>query len=110
MRVIKDGDFYKLARITGPTHNMLSLRYGSSESEELATEVLDGDNEGGLAVEEVKEQVLAGVLKANQLMGTDYNVQTIQFLRGDSPPVGIYCELACHLTTEMDAMTKSAES
>ena len=99
MRIIKDGDFYKLARITGPTHNMLSVRFGHSR--EATIEALTEKFEGGLSSEEVKKQVLEGVSKANEELKTDYQVKDIQFLRSDSPPEKIYSALAFHLTKKM---------
>ena len=106
MQIVKDGEFYKLARITGPTHNILSLRYGD-ESVDPIVEVLDPNKKGRLVAESVKDQVLLGVSEANRFLGTDYQVHVIQFSQSDSGPSEIYRELARRLTERMNEMSKS---
>ena len=100
MQTVRDGDFFRLVRITGPTHNFLSLRYGKTDAPHVAA--LDPGVGNGLSDVEVKRQVLAGVSKANKELNTSYQVKEIQFLRGDSPPEEMYCELAFLITTQMN--------
>ncbi len=105
MRVIRDGEFFKLVRITGPSHNMLSVRYGATGT--AGVEVLDKNADEGLPIDQVKQHVLAGVAEANETLDAEYKVEEIQFLRGDSPPIEIYRELAFDLTMQMNEMGQS---
>ncbi len=101
MQVIKDGDLYKIARITGPTHNFLALRFGLTAGptprvEALASRSgarLDGDALGG--------EVEKGVADANQRLGTSYQVDLIQFVPDDTPPETAYRGLAERITEAM---------
>ena len=103
MHVTRNGDFFRIVRITGPSHNMLSLLYGTEGLEDI--EVLDDDTESTLEIEEVRKQVLAGVSEANIALDKNYRVERIQFLRSDSSPVEIYRTLAFELTKQMAEMT-----
>lgn len=97
---MRDGDFFRLVRVTGPTHSLLSLRHGKTDAPHV--EVLDRRVENGLSDAEVKKQVLAGVSKANKELNTSYQIKEIQLLRGDSPPEEIYYELAFQITIQMN--------
>lgn len=98
MKVIKDGLFYKIWRITGTHHNFLglSLAHGSGVplpriesllSEKCcSSEPLDSDK--------VINEVLRGVQEANDLLMTSYRVESILFDTNDTPPESIYASLA----------------
>lgn len=99
MQFVRDGEFFKVARVTGPTHNFLALRFGEADSPNVV--ILDAEATILLSEENVRKQVLAGVSRANAELGTRYRVAEMQFLRGDTKPEEIYQELAMALTKRM---------
>jgi len=101
VQFLVDGDVYRVVRITGPTHNMLGLKFVTGdEPNDLKLEPLssDADVQGAtLRPDEIRHNVLEGVADANRTLGTNYRVGLIQFLPSDSPPVVVYRELARRL-------------
>src|SRR4051812_7638194 len=95
MQFIKTGNLFKVVRITGPSHNLLGLEFGSP-IKQIVVEALPIQNGGKsvLAAEEVSLHVLEGVKDANAQFGTSYTVVKIQFVPSDSLPVEIYKSLA----------------
>ena len=106
MVVSRDGEFYKVTRITGPTHNFLSVKFGDTADPHI--EPLDKKEVDGLHAKDVKYQVLSGIREANNRLCTDYQAAHIQFVRSDSPPIEIYNELALHITLQMHRMRVSS--
>jgi len=98
MQFIHDGIYYKVARITGPGHNLLGLR------------LADGDNVSAPVVECLKtapsspldrhmvvNEALAGVEEANRQFGTSFRIAILQFSEDDTPPESVYRLLAFSL-------------
>ena len=97
MQFVQDNEWLKIARITGPAHNLLGLVFGDHDGTDVSVQCLpstNSDEPRRLDLQEVKEQVLAGVGDANRRYGTTYVVAKIQFLPTDSPPSSIYKQLA----------------
>lgn len=101
MQVIKDGDLYKIARITGPTHNLLALRFGAPTGPTPRVEALDSRSGARLDRDAVRGEVEKGVADANQRLGTSYRVDLIQFVPDDTPPETAYRGLAERITEAM---------
>ena len=102
MQFAYDGTFHKVARITGPTHNMLSLRLidglGSS-----APSVVNIGNQGSLNGGAVASAVLAGVAEANRRFDAHYSVAVLRYCEDDTPPESIYQLLAFSIVERLVA-------
>jgi len=93
MQYMQDGEFYKIARITGPRHNMLALALdtGNSDSNILVEAINAGSSsEVRLRPEDVVQKVIEGIREANEQFGTNYSVRRVQYIPSDTPPVEIY--------------------
>ncbi|MBL8191339.1 MAG: hypothetical protein JNK38_25205 [Acidobacteria bacterium] len=98
MKVIKDGQFYKIWRITGLHHNFLGLSFvQGSEAPLPRIESLLSEkccSPEPLDSNEVTKEVLRGVQEANDLLMTSYRVESILFDANDTPPESTYAVLA----------------
>jgi len=45
MNVTRDGDSYRISRVTGPTHNLLVVRFGKRSSDQPVVEDLRATGE-----------------------------------------------------------------
>ena len=108
MQFVDEYPVLKLARITGPHHNFLSIRFSEKElTESPVIEDIDPQKkEKGLIKEEVLEQVMFGVALMSSEMNQKYYVEKVEFLSGDTQPVSIYKYLA----TEIVRRVKRAKS
>ncbi len=105
MQVTRRGDLYKVARITGPTHNYLAIKFGKPSGQAPEIVALRDDVKVRLDATKVRDEVSKGVAEANQRLGTSYEVALIQFVPDDSPPEAGYRELAVKITEEMHSGT-----
>jgi hypothetical protein len=95
MQFSRDGDWYQVIRITGPSHNLLALKLGELGAPEPIVERLSVSNEApAIDAEDVQRQVLEGVTEANAQFGTDHQVTAIRFVTTDTPSSSIYRSLA----------------
>lgn len=79
MQIIRQDDWLKAARITGPTHHYLGIRFGIeslNDSRPVASVVLDS------------------VAQANTDFGTSYQVSEIQLADGDKYNPSVYQMMA----------------
>jgi len=87
-----------VARITGPSHNLLGIEFGENfgSSGAVVVEPLPNKSQHAalLSPREVRKNVLLGVADANQEFGKAYIVKRIEFISTDSPPSEIYRVLA----------------
>ncbi|MDH4451840.1 MAG: hypothetical protein QE570_01505 [Verrucomicrobiota bacterium] len=102
MQFIHDGIFHKVARITGPAHNLLSLRFAVGDDQttpvvERLKPVLDASLDSQSVLSEAK----AGVNDANQRFGTSYRIASLQFADDDTPPESVYRMLAFSLVERL---------
>jgi len=99
-----DGAIHKVARITGPTHNLLGIEFHTSkETEALAVDALPEDRGRGVKLDEaeVVRHVLTGISEANEKLRTAYRPKRIQYVPGDSAPTEIYRLLAAAIVEHM---------
>ena len=95
MQFSRDGDWYQVIRITGPSHNLLALKLGEPGSPVPIVERLSVSNEAPtIDADDVQRQVLEGVREANAQLGADYQVASIRFVTTDTPSPSIYRSLA----------------
>jgi len=100
------GSLYRVARITGPAHNLLGLEFHDhSVSSDVVVDKLqspDGPETGGLPEAQVRDAALAGVEEANKDRGTSYSVKRVQYIPADSPPTDVYRFLARCIVERID--------
>jgi len=95
MQFSRDGDWYQVIRITGPSHNLLAIQLGEPGAAEVVVERLSVSNEAPeIEADDVQRQVLDGVKEANAQLGTRYHVAAIRFVTTDTPSPGVYRSLA----------------
>jgi len=102
MQFAKSGDWYSISRITGPTHNLLRIRFGDQDIEPTIDKIA-GDIYAptGLVAEDIRHEVIAGVAEANATLGTSYFARAIGYVPSDTPPVSIYRYLAKSLVEHL---------
>ncbi len=102
MQFSRDGDWYQVIRITGPSHNLLGLKFGEPDSPQPVVERLSVSNEASvIEADDVKRQVLEGLSEANAQLGTEYQVAAIRFVTTDTPSSNIYSSLARILVEQL---------
>ena len=98
MKVTKDGNVYKVARITGPKHNFLGLTLSGAEVPSLTVKRLQVDDggvyAGTLDEQQLVEAVRRGVTEANQKFGTHFYITKLQYVVTDTPDPSVYSLLA----------------
>ncbi|MEW8229297.1 MAG: hypothetical protein AB2745_03160 [Candidatus Thiodiazotropha endolucinida] len=103
MQFIKDGDVYKVARITGSQDNILGVSFSDQE---VNIEVVEWDVKRGAKVksssDQVLEQVVSGLREANQALGKNYFLSKIYFLPSDSSSNLVYAFLIQELVEQLD--------
>lgn len=103
MQFIFDNDVYKVARITGPEHNLLGIRLASSRKN---IDVVPLPMKNGDRVRIDKGSVLAqierGLLNVNFRLKKDYIISEVLFLPSDSPSDSVYEYLIFELIKRID--------
>jgi hypothetical protein len=96
MQFYSDGQTFKVAYITGPTHNFLGLAFQSEFNDSVSIESLtvNSGEPVRLSIDDVQKAVMEGIDEANNDLGVNYCPSRIQFVASDSPPAGIYRMLA----------------
>lgn len=95
VRYTKVGDFYRVSRTTGPTHNLMGLSLSHENPTEVAVQRLRETESNPLIDErQLKRADLDGVSPANAALGTNYHVEVIQYVPSDTLDVNVYLFLA----------------
>jgi hypothetical protein len=103
MQYIYDSDTYKVARISGPTHNLLGLAFGDCENCPLEVVPLKKkDDDDGIDADDVREQVLSGIQEINEELGVNYKVRKIQFVPSDTSSRTVYKELTKEIVRKIE--------
>jgi hypothetical protein len=101
MKYTKVGDFYRVSRVTGPSHNLLGLHLAHAEPAEVVVERLREPEASPLMNEaQLKQAVIEGVNQANASLGTHYYVVAIQYIPSDTPNIETYSFLARSLVEQ----------
>lgn len=96
MFIEKEGAFYRASRVTGPTHNVLELRFVDAAQEAGATpgvEALPPVGPGRhepLGPETVLRAAVGGVEEANRDFGAGLRVALVRYASDDTPPERAY--------------------
>lgn len=103
MQFILDKDVYKVARITGPEHNFLGIRFdgGGREIEVVLLPMKNGERRQ-IDQDVVLAQVTEGLLEANDELGKDYTISQIFIVPSDSPSKSVYKYLTVELLKRID--------
>jgi len=103
MQFIYDNGKYKVARITGPQHNLLAIslaeRNCNIEVVSLAMKVGERVN---VLQEDVLKQVKLGLGMVNEELGKEYYISEVQYLPSDSKTSNIYSFLIKELIKRID--------
>lgn len=102
MQVIKNGKYYKASRVTGPAHNFLALSLTTNGVQHIRIEPVSLSSDTAPAVRldstKVLEKAIEGVSQANAELGTDYHIESMQYVPTDSYDLNAYIELAKSIT------------
>lgn len=100
MQFFRVGEYLVVARITGPSHNLLQVLLSSVQEvgpTEVACLQLASVKPGApvrLNEALITSAVLQGVAEANSSFGTNYALVRLRYVADDSPPESVYRELA----------------
>lgn len=104
MQFMRDGGFYKVARITGSQHNFLSLQLSEmiSDIEVISLPIKSGE---AVRVEatSVLSQVKSGLALANEELGGKYCISCVQYVPSDTPSNSVYEGLTVELIRRLHA-------
>jgi hypothetical protein len=89
-----NGDYYRIVRITGPTHNLLGLAFSGDALEGVTMERLAESSERPIDELALQKAVVSGVDAANRIFGTGYCLKRIQYVPTDTPDLETYSVLA----------------
>ena len=92
MQFTRQDDFYRVSRVTGPTHNFLSVALTIGAEVTPQAEALPGHCHAHRALDPlaILSHAQEGLALANQQFGTDYRLSHAQYCVGDSPPEAVY--------------------
>ncbi len=110
MQFVKDGNVYKVARMTGSQDNILGVSFSEQET---AVEVVEWDVKNDLKARtssaQVLDQVLSGLKLVNDALGKRYYLSKIYFLPSDSASNSVYEFLIQELVKHFDSGNKFVE-
>lgn len=103
----KSRNFYLVTHITGPTHNLLIVRLVKSDVE-ITPQVKVLPRAGGCRcglpdADAVLQNTARGVVEANALLGTNYQVAEVRFVENDSRNETVYAYMAQKLIERIEA-------
>jgi len=103
MQFINDNGIYKVARITGPQHNLLAIRLSEqSENIEIVSLPIKGNETINVDKQDVLKQVNAGLNSINEKLGKEYFISEIQYVPSDSNTPKVYEFLIKELIKRID--------
>ena len=85
MRYSINGDFYRVMRITGPSHNLLGLSFSGGGHQGVILERLAASSDRSIDEAALEEAVVSAVDEANKALGTAYRLRRIQYVPTDTP-------------------------
>ncbi|MDH2433501.1 hypothetical protein QCD60_13050 [Pokkaliibacter sp. MBI-7] len=110
MQFIKDGEIYKIARITGSQDNILGVCFSEDE---VPVEIISWSIKKGAKIKssptQVLNQVLSGLEVANSVSKKKYHLSKIYFLPSDAPSNSVYKLLTKELINRIDKGLKFSE-
>lgn len=103
MQFIVEKGLYKVARITGPSHNLLAIRLSEAdENIEVVPLPIKANEKVRITPQDVLCQVKSGLSSINQELGKEYFISEIQFLPSDTYSPTVYEMLTRELIKRID--------
>ncbi|NHR08790.1 hypothetical protein HA052_26740 [Chromobacterium haemolyticum] len=103
MQFVVDNGIYKVARVTGPQHNLLGIRLSDCDEEMKAFPLKFKSGEKVRVSEaDVLSQVKSGLALANQVLSKKYFISEVYFLPSDTCVPGVYELLVGELIRRID--------
>lgn len=101
MKLIVDKDKFKMAFVSGPRHNFLSL---SIENNKLGfifeLNDLNSNKDGNQNHDAIKEQIIAGLEQANRELNSDFRISLAEYSSLDTFSDHIYHDLTVSIIKE----------
>ena len=91
MQFIFDSGLYKVARITGPAHNLLAIRLTDSDGTiEVTPLPIKSNEEPQVEFQDVLTQVKSGLASVNKELEKEYCISEIQYVPSDTNSPVVY--------------------
>jgi hypothetical protein len=113
MHFSKIGDLYKASLTTGPRHNCLFIAFSNHELSKPSIVKLPriGEcNHAPLNEALILENVIKGVIEANNKFKTKYRVNRVEYVENDTPPETTYAYLTYKIIENLFLNEKFEES
>lgn len=97
MTFSKTGESFRVSRISGPTHNLLGLRFGSLVQGKLETiefPPVGGCAHAPLDRDAIVAAVARGIDRVNHEQKSDLRLARIEYVSDDTGPESVYESLA----------------
>lgn len=104
MQFVKDGEIYKVARITGVQDNLLGITLADAPTKiDLVALPASDARKAKTNPDEVLRQVAEGLSEVNLELGSNYHVSKIFYLPHESAANSVYKLLIVELIRRIDA-------
>lgn len=104
MQFVKDGEIYKVARITGVQDNLLGITLVDAQVKvDLVALPASDTRNAKTNPDEVLRQVAEGLSEINLELGKDYHISKIFYLPHESAANSVYKLLTVELIRRIDA-------
>jgi hypothetical protein len=81
---------YQISRITGPSHNFLSVTFSDCKNDKILVEDLSNTLNKNIEPARVRRQVLSTLQEMNNELQTNFHINKIEFVSADTPAKTIY--------------------
>lgn len=103
MQFVKNGEVYKVTRITGAQDNLLGIALADEQGEiELIAFEAPGARKVRAPADEVLKQVSEGLSEINLELGRNYCLSKIFYFHHESAANSVYRLLTCELIRKID--------
>ncbi|AUI87689.1 hypothetical protein BS333_14880 [Vibrio azureus] len=85
--------FYKLARITGPCHNLLCIKLSNVSVDNIIMTPVGAEQPENITADEVHKQVIEGLQYINEHFPLKFHVSEVQYLPSDTYSRNVYRKL-----------------
>jgi S-adenosylmethionine synthetase len=104
MQFIYDNGLYKVARITGPSHNLLAIRLSESNGHTNVVSLpIKTHEKNNIDSKDVLNQVMLSLSLVNKELKKDYHISEIQYLPSDTYSSTVYEMLTTELIKRIDS-------
>jgi len=104
MQFVLDKGIYKVARITGPQHNLLGITIGEVHSPmELVEFPMKKGEQRQVDPKSVLSQVRDGLEEVRKELGKEYIVSKVYFVPSDTPSQSVYKLLTMELIRRIES-------